>query len=56
MANWRHRYKPRATNSRIVFGFVRLIELFWKRSKIDIYVHLLVALFDDLFGNEMMRL
>ena len=30
--------------------------IIWKGSRIDIYVYLLVDLFDELFGNEMMRL
>ena len=30
--------------------------IIWKRSRIDISVYLLVDLFDELFGNEMMRL
>ena len=30
--------------------------IIWKRSRIDISVHLLVDLFDELFGHEMMLL
>ena len=37
-------------------GFLKcivwIIWIIWKRSRIDIYVHLLVNLYDDLFSND----